>query len=405
MCKWIAQCLTCLFLTSSGAYAQLYVITGSPTPKRHEAFAADLVRVSDGTASISEPLVSAAMVGRSHVEGGVFWIALSQEARKAVLVPQSTGTSHLLVVDFDAAAVTKQCDWPDLPMPTLYYHLAELPGRGSALVAEMFAEDGHNKFAGMLLDRSVPCENSLVDMAPTDILGLQVSGRAGVSDTGNHDAVDVGVDGTGAVAMRTWGVSFPFKIPGSMLEGLVNPISVVLVDNARLVAIGLFAKASPHRILVYRKSDRTWHQLPIPHERVFVADGQSTPAPWLTGFGDFLALSEAHTKDAEFPETAGRAAWRNARIATGPSIAERFRQEGVVFPGRLHLYDVAHDRSYTITTNQGDSEILLVEDGIVYYRVNDAIYKCTIGDSALGPAQLLAKSEILGDAHWAFIRH
>jgi len=205
--------------------------------------------------------------------------------------------------------------------------------------------------------------------------------------------------------MRTWGVSFPFKIPGSMLEGLVNPISVVLVDNARLVAIGLFAKASPHRILVYRKSDRTWHQLPIPHERVFVADGQSTPAPWLTGFGDFLALSEAHTKDAEFPETAGRAAWRNARIATGPSIAERFRQEGVVFPGRLHLYDVAHDRSYTITTNQGDSEILLVEDGIVYYRVNDAIYKCTIGDSALGPAQLLAKSEILGDAHWAFIRH
>lgn len=289
-------------------------------------------------------------------------------------------------------------------MPTLYYHLAELPGRGPALVAEMFAE-GREKLAGMLLDKSVPCESSLVDMAPTDILGLRVFGRTGVSDTGTSDAVNVPVDASGRLTQRLWGVTFPFAIPEPMLAGMVNPISVILVDNTRLVAIGLFAKASPHRILVYRKSDRTWHRLPIPYERVFLADGQSTPAPWLTGFGDFLALTEAHTKDADFPETAGKAAWRNTRTETGPSIAERFKDEGVVFPGKLHLYDMAHERSYTITTNQGDSEILLVEDGVVYYRVNDAIYKCTISDAVLGPPQLVAKSEILGDAHWAFIRH
>ena len=109
--------------------------------------------------------------------------------------------------------------------------------------------------------------------------------------------------------------------------------------------------------------------------------------------------------DAQFSETAGKAEWRRARIDTGPDMAERFNDAGVVFPGKLHLYDIENGRSYTISTQQGDSEVLLVEGGVVYYRVRDAIYRATIGEKELGPPQLVARSEILGDAHWAFIAH
>jgi hypothetical protein len=86
-------------------------------------------------------------------------------------------------------------------------------------------------------------------------------------------------------------------------------------------------------------------------------------------------------------------------------MVDRLEYEPVVFPGKLHLYDMEHDRSYTISTGQGDSEILLVEGGTVYYRVADSIYGASIGETALGPPRLIAKSEILGDAPLAFIRH
>lgn len=93
------------------------------------------------------------------------------------------------------------------------------------------------------------------------------------------------------------------------------------------------------------------------------------------------------------------------RTDSGPSIAERFKEEeDLVFPGRVHLFDREHDRSYVITTNQGDSEILLVSAGMVYYRVSGAIYRASVGETELGAPQLIAKSEILEDAHRAFFR-
>jgi hypothetical protein len=75
------------------------------------------------------------------------------------------------------------------------------------------------------------------------------------------------------------------------------------------------------------------------------------------------------------------------------------------YPGILHLYNVATEKYYTITTNQGDSEIILVDNNTVYYRVSDRLYSAAITDSGLDPAKLLATSEIIRDAHWAFYKH
>jgi hypothetical protein len=55
-------------------------------------------------------------------------------------------------------------------------------------------------------------------------------------------------------------------------------------------------------------------------------------------------------------------------------------------------------------TKQGDSEILLVANNEVYYRVSDEIFKAPIlNGKKLGKAKLLIKNEVVPDIHWAFL--
>jgi hypothetical protein len=59
---------------------------------------------------------------------------------------------------------------------------------------------------------------------------------------------------------------------------------------------------------------------------------------------------------------------------------------------------------YTIGTNQGDSEILLVTDKTVFYRVSDRLYSAPVTDQGIGTAHLLATADAIRDAHWAFVK-
>jgi len=63
------------------------------------------------------------------------------------------------------------------------------------------------------------------------------------------------------------------------------------------------------------------------------------------------------------------------------------------------------ERVRDIVTNQGDSEVILVEGGTVYYRASDRLYSAVITEAGLGPARLLVAGEAIRDAHWAFFRH
>ena len=55
-----------------------------------------------------------------------------------------------------------------------------------------------------------------------------------------------------------------------------------------------------------------------------------------------------------------------------------------------------------LTTNQGDSEILLIANGVVYYRVSKRLYSVPISDGGLGRSRLLVEDRLIDDAHWAF---
>jgi len=79
--------------------------------------------------------------------------------------------------------------------------------------------------------------------------------------------------------------------------------------------------------------------------------------------------------------------------------------EGGYCPGILFLYNTETDKYIEWNTQQGDSEILLVEDETVYYRVFNAIYKAPIlNGEKLGKSELLVRDdEVVPFIHWAFL--
>jgi hypothetical protein len=80
-----------------------------------------------------------------------------------------------------------------------------------------------------------------------------------------------------------------------------------------------------------------------------------------------------------------------------------WRANGKYIPGILFLYNVDTKKKYEWDTGQGDSEVLLVDGGTVYYRVNDEIYKAKVGKAKIENPELLVKDEVVPDIHWAFI--
>src|SRR5205085_4051685 len=100
--------------------------------------------------------------------------------------------------------------------------------------------------------------------------------------------------------------------------------------------------------------------------------------------------------------------FRQRTLAAGPhgdkvSIDNLFQRTPFQFTGELGLYNIRTRQSYRIATGQGDSEVLLVDNNVVYYRVNDAILKATLGSNKVDNTVALVRGANIQLAHWAFL--
>jgi hypothetical protein len=126
-------------------------------------------------------------------------------------------------------------------------------------------------------------------------------------------------------------------------------------------------------------------------------------------YGDWLA---GHVRDGMdfdahyFPDpkkSPGRALRDSARL--GYQYVYYSINTKVYTPGILYLLNLNTLKYIEWNTGQGDSEILLVENETVYYRVFDKIYRRNIiNGKKLGNPVLLAKdTQVVPFIHWAFI--
>jgi hypothetical protein len=390
----IKRTMMLLFGVLAPVYAQMYLITGSPMPQSSLQFPSELLQVgADGTVTT--------VVELAAQEPGATWITISYDLGIALV-----RSDRMVVLDLKKAKVVKTCRFVPGPPHTLwvYQWLLDTPSRGGVL-AEEFAhwQDNGSELRGTLIDPNAECSKSYVGLEPADLRYIAAHGAPLIADAGGSDAsgLNTWVDKDGE--LKGYLFSYGCVVPREHLAGLKQPFAGIGVNNSQVLLLSLSENGADYRLLALRKRDNTWHRVPLP-----AAPGDTSgrrPFRTACGFGHFIALVEAHPKDAQNRESAGPAEWTKGARKTGPDVAFMYQQAEVVFPGRLLLYDVETERSYTIATNQGDSEVVLVENDTVYYRASDRLYSVAIMESGLGRPHLIATADAIRDAHWAFVKH
>lgn len=150
--------------------------------------------------------------------------------------------------------------------------------------------------------------------------------------------------------------------------------------------------------IVYNKIDNQWFEV--------VLKGNALK---LRAYGHWLAGSVRDGMDRNakyFPlskNSPGSAVRYSAKLPY--QFADWAINTSIYAPGILYLLNTQTQKYIEWSTEQGDSEILLVQNEVVYYRVFDEIYKVTIeNEEKLGKPELLVKENLVVPfIHWAFI--
>jgi hypothetical protein len=216
------------------------------------------------------------------------------------------------------------------------------------------------------------------------------------------------------VSASNLGVQPPSDIslePGERLLLDVNNDDILVIGRYPIKA-ALSGGFSNQGLLIYDKKAAVWSKLNL------AGNGAS-----IRGFGPWIVTAHAERKRAVSalggvehdprtePDSPGSVFRRNplnptARKqdqATIDSLFQQVQQVPFYLPGELVLYNVRSQQKYTIKTDQGDSEVLLVDGDTVYYRVNNTLYRATIGKTAIqNPVQMVRDDEVQF-AHWAFL--
>jgi len=395
-----AYCLYPLLMTIAPlGWGQLHLITGSPHEKYTETYAARLFRLEDdGSVKLVSEL--------APKSPGAGWINISYDLRTALI---QTGEADLIVVDFETAKVVKKCKQLDDPggrKDIGEQWLANSPTFGPSFEWLATAADVRDAVVrGMLLDQRVPCEDSFANRPAEAIRFAQKNGRAGVGNEVFNMGVDIVIEDTQAnfdygrvYAFVGKHFALDYTVPRGLLAS-THWLSYLSINDSQVFCITLAPPGAyrSYRVLIFRKRDKTWHVLRTPSEI----------GPDLRGFGRYVAVTEKNKMSAKNSKSAGREKWRKGKRTTGPELAERMDnpEDGVVYPGKFHIYDVETEKLFPLTTDQADSEVLLVEDGFVYYRVINQLFVAPISDQGIGVARLLATDDAILDAHWAFTKH
>ena len=84
------------------------------------------------------------------------------------------------------------------------------------------------------------------------------------------------------------------------------------------------------------------------------------------------------------------------------SMEDLFFDSTEWFPGILLIYNGESRQLLRLDTGQGDSEVVLIDETDVYYRVNTTLYKVSITANGLGESLQLVQDPIIGNVHMAF---
>jgi hypothetical protein len=328
-----------------------------------------------------------------------------QRERKAVIITdapadQPDEARTLRVLDFNRAAIVKTCSLP----PAGEAFFADHPQFGASVEFDRLVGDPQIL---MTLDPARPCEMSFRQIPDEDIKYRRSDGHAGSGGAawqGTFGGDTMVARQSGRVFFARRSVPLGIQIPPDFLGRLDVVLLSMPVNNERLVAIQFDGRKGLQTIYLC-KNDNTWHSVEVPGDR----------EPSLRAFGKYLVATERWQEHAYPPQRSlGMTEWRQAKVDSDGDelekqpapLLERFLNTAQIgLPGNLYVIDTDTGRQFKIETRQGDSEVLLIEDGVIYYRAASRLYSARIDAKGIGNPQFLGSDEMVFDAHWAFIKH
>jgi len=183
---------------------------------------------------------------------------------------------------------------------------------------------------------------------------------------------------------------FNSKDPDVRPKLFLNNSHYMLVANGKSVIDG---KSLTYRIL--DKQTNQWYKFVVPGNSSFLVRGFGS---WVGGLvTDSLPPGQFRLSPGRHALTPGR------HYGEGLEAFDEYLARFSLYqPGTLFLYDLNTKRYYQWDNGDGDSEILLVENGEVFYRVDRSIFRAKIGDKEIGKPELLIKDDDVPYVHWAF---
>lgn len=194
---------------------------------------------------------------------------------------------------------------------------------------------------------------------------------------------------------------FPLVIPDSLQIGKKEHILILINNKSQFVLNANSTKFVSNQIgsstfIIYDYDSKKWYKQKIKGNYASI----NSYGNWLAG----VVYDYAGMNESIFKESPGKGLRTTLKSKNEFNADKRFAYFNIYSPGILYLFNTLTQKYIEWNTNQGDSEILLLENDTVYYRVNDEIYKAPIlKGEKLGKSELLIKDQQVLDIHWAFI--
>jgi hypothetical protein len=342
------------------------------------------------------------------IADGMECVLSDYERRRLIVASPAIAPTDFQVIDMDAPsrAVTIQIPYRSEEQLPAGVYLLDLPKQGVTLglqLGQNWKKDDPipEHLVGVPLGSP---DSKPLDLPMDDLGNVRTSGLVGgalpllsqnwIWMRGDPLKVLPG-DGTG----RSTGIPRPPYIKDA---GIYD--SYLLVANNDSVSV---LQKEPGTLDVFDKKTKEWRRGTIP----FLRSRVRAFGPWLAAIKtDLAAPLPTSSQVVATPQTrASRktspgSAKRQTEELDGKTTVDDLFQQGMdVFPGELLIYNALSGATFQISTGEGDSEILLITDSAVYYRVNDELFRAELNGGGLGKPLAIASGDEVVQAHWAFL--
>lgn len=357
-----------------------------------------------------------------EVARGLYCVFADYGDRVIAVASPALQSNEFSFIDMNApdAVVTRRMKpYANQTLPGQMY-LLKLPGIGLGVAFPLMKLDAathRSEYPSGLTFVSLKSDGPQKDQPYEDLKYLQLSGEVGgaVSMLGNRvilrgDPLQVTLGPKSEInGVPAIGFQRPSYLAGRDLN---DGFQLLINDDNRAVMM----PAEPGVIDVLNKRSGEWRRIPIPFRTAVVR-----------AFGPWLGMIEARSSGAIWPPGPAAAKREDVRVAHESPGAEKRREEeilpsyrqasaftvedlfdqmhagGTYFPGVLAVMNLDTGVQTTIETGVGDSEVVLVTDNAVYYRVDDTLYSRQIVGANLGNPTVVAHGSEIVQVHWAFL--